>query len=127
MSVDPKPDATAAVKARRAGIASFVGTTIEWYDFYIYGLAASLVFGDLFFSPDMDPGVATLLAFATFWVGFLARPVGGVIFGHLGDLIGRKTTLVITLMMMGVATTFIGLLPTYATIGFLAAYKIYRR
>lgn len=120
MSVDPKPDATAAVKARRAGIASFVGTTIEWYDFYIYGLAASLVFGDLFFSPDMDPGVATLLAFVTFWVGFLARPVGGVIFGHLGDLIGRKTTLVITLMMMGVATTCIGLLPTYASIGYWA-------
>ena len=80
-------------------------------------LAASLVFGELFFSKEMDPGVATLLSFATFWVGFLARPVGGVIFGHLGDRIGRKTTLVITLMMMGVATTCIGLLPTYETVG----------
>lgn len=120
MNGDQKTAENQAVKARRAGIASFVGTTIEWYDFYIYGLAASLVFGDLFFSKNMDPGVATLLSFATFWVGFLARPVGGVIFGHLGDLIGRKTTLVITLMMMGVATTFIGLLPTYETIGFWA-------
>lgn len=109
-----------AVKARRAGIASFIGTTIEWYDFYIYGLAASLVFGHLFFSKSMDPGVATLLSFATFWVGFLARPVGGVIFGHFGDRIGRKTTLVITLMMMGVATTLIGLLPTYESIGLWA-------
>lgn len=120
MNGDQKTAENQAVKARRAGIASFVGTTIEWYDFYIYGLAASLVFGDLFFSKNMDPGVATLLSFATFWVGFLARPVGGVIFGHLGDRIGRKTTLVITLMMMGVATTFIGLLPTYETIGFWA-------
>ena len=117
MNGDQKTAETAAVKARRAGIASFVGTTIEWYDFYIYGLAASLVFGELFFSKEMDPGVATLLSFATFWVGFLARPVGGVIFGHLGDRIGRKTTLVITLMMMGVATTCIGLLPTYETVG----------
>ncbi|QRZ14824.1 MHS family MFS transporter [Paracoccus methylovorus] len=120
MNGDQKTAENQAVKARRAGIASFVGTTIEWYDFYIYGLAASLVFGDLFFSKNMDPGVATLLSFATFWVGFLGRPVGGVIFGHLGDRIGRKTTLVITLMMMGVATTFIGLLPTYETIGFWA-------
>ncbi|WP_313350889.1 MFS transporter [Paracoccus sp. (in: a-proteobacteria)] len=120
MNGDQKTAENQAVKARRAGIASFVGTTIEWYDFYIYGLAASLVFGDLFFSKNMDPGVATLLSFATFWVGFLARPVGGVIFGHLGDRIGRKITLVITLMMMGVATTFIGLLPTYETIGFWA-------
>lgn len=107
-------------KARRAGIASFVGTTIEWYDFYIYGLAASLVFGRLFFPSSMDPGVATLLSFVTFWVGFLARPVGGVLFGHLGDRIGRKTTLVITLVMMGIATTCIGLLPTYASIGIWA-------
>lgn len=104
-------------QARRAGIASFVGTTIEWYDFYIYGLSASLVFGEVFFSGDLDRNVATLLSFATLWVGFLARPVGGILFGHLGDRLGRKTTLVITLMMMGVATTCIGLLPTYAQIG----------
>ncbi|WP_333908715.1 MFS transporter [Pseudomonas sp. Q1-7] len=107
-------------KARKAGIASFIGTTIEWYDFYIYGLAAALVFGKVFFPADMDPGVATLLSFVTLWSGFIARPLGGVIFGHLGDRIGRKTTLVITLIMMGVATTCIGLLPTYAEIGLLA-------
>ncbi|MDU9398930.1 MFS transporter [Pseudomonas sp. zfem003] len=104
-------------KARKAGIASFIGTTIEWYDFYIYGLAAALVFGKVFFPADMDPGVATLLSFATLWSGFIARPLGGIIFGHLGDRIGRKTTLVITLVMMGLATTGIGLLPTYAQIG----------
>ncbi len=107
-------------KARKAGIASFIGTTIEWYDFYIYGLAAALVFGKVFFPSDMDPGVATLLSFVTLWSGFVARPLGGVIFGHLGDRIGRKTTLVITLIMMGIATTCIGLLPTYAEIGILA-------
>jgi MFS family permease len=104
-------------KALRAGIASYVGTTIEWYDFYIYGTAAALVFGKVFFPSEMDPGVATLLSFVTLWAGFLARPIGGVIFGHLGDRIGRKNTLVITLIMMGIATVGIGLLPTYAQIG----------
>ncbi|MBV8261383.1 MAG: MFS transporter, partial [Paraburkholderia sp.] len=82
----------------RAAIAAFVGTTIEWYDFYIYGLAAALVFGKVFFPSSLDPGVATLLSFLTLWAGFVARPIGGLIFGHLGDRIGRKTTLVITLM-----------------------------
>ena len=82
---------------RRVVFASFVGTTIEWYDFYIYGTAAALVFGKVFFSDDLPAGVATLLAFVTLWAGFLARPIGGVIFGHLGDRIGRKNTLVITL------------------------------
>lgn len=109
-----------AAKARKAGIASFIGTTIEWYDFYIYGFAAALVFGKIFFSPDLEPGVATLLAFLTLWSGFVARPIGGLIFGHLGDKIGRKNTLVITLVMMGVATTGIGLLPTYDTLGYWA-------
>ena len=107
-------------KARRAGIASFIGTTIEWYDFYIYGTAAALVFGDIFFSDTLPNGVGTLLAFITLWAGFLARPIGGIIFGHLGDRIGRKNTLVITLMMMGVATVGIGLLPTYAQVGIWA-------
>ncbi|HTR05607.1 MAG TPA: MFS transporter [Paraburkholderia sp.] len=101
----------------RAAIAAFVGTTIEWYDFYIYGLAAALVFGKVFFPGTLDPGVATLLSFLTLWAGFVARPIGGLIFGHLGDRIGRKTTLVITLVMMGVATTGIGLMPSYAQIG----------
>ncbi|MFP3890643.1 MFS transporter [uncultured Ralstonia sp.] len=102
---------------RRAAAAAFIGTTIEWYDFYIYGLAAALVFGKAFFPRTLDPGVATLLSFLTLWAGFAARPVGGIIFGHLGDKIGRKTTLIITLVMMGLATMGIGLLPDYAAIG----------
>src|SRR4051812_19812278 len=106
-------------QSRRAAIASFVGTTIEWYDFFIYGTAAALVFGPLFFA-ESTPFVATLSAFATFAVGFLARPVGGLIFGHFGDRFGRKRALVVTLVMMGLATTGIGLLPTYASIGFWA-------
>ncbi|AZC34798.1 MFS transporter [Pseudomonas chlororaphis] len=112
--------AAAHKKARKAGIASFIGTTIEWYDFYAYGIAAALVFGKVFFPADLPPGTATLLSFLTLWAGFIARPVGGIIFGHLGDKIGRKTTLVITLIMMGVATTCIGLLPSYLQIGIWA-------
>ncbi|AVR66756.1 MULTISPECIES: MFS transporter [Pseudomonas aeruginosa group] len=121
----PRPeDAALHTKARRAGIASFIGTTIEWYDFYIYGLAAALVFGKVFFPADMDPGLATLLSFVTLWSGFIARPLGGIIFGHLGDRIGRKTTLVVTLVMMGIATTCIGLLPVYAQIGVWAPISL---
>lgn len=107
-------------RARKAGVASFIGTTIEWYDFYAYGIAAALVFGKVFFPADLNPGTATMLSFLTLWAGFIARPIGGIIFGHLGDKIGRKTTLVITLVMMGVATTCIGLLPTYLQIGIWA-------
>ena len=107
-------------RARKAGVASFIGTTIEWYDFYAYGIAAALVFGKVFFPADLAPGTATMLSFLTLWAGFVARPIGGVIFGHLGDKIGRKTTLIITLIMMGVATTCIGLLPTYYQIGIWA-------
>lgn len=102
--------------ARRAVIASTVGTMIEWYDFYLYGLAAALVFGKLYF-PASDPYSATLLSFSTMFVGFVARPLGALLFGHWGDRIGRKTTLVVTLMLMGVSTVLIGLLPTYETIG----------
>ncbi|MFJ4066237.1 MFS transporter [Pseudomonas sp. NPDC089996] len=121
MSITTAPDLkTQTAKARRAGLASFIGTTIEWYDFYIYGFAAALVFGNVFFPSDLDPGVATLLAFVTLWSGFIARPIGGLIFGHMGDKIGRKTTLVITLVMMGIATTGIGLLPSYESIGIWA-------
>lgn len=105
--------------ANRAGIGAFVGSTIEWFDFYIYGTASALVFDKVFF-PDLSGPVGTLVAFATFWVGFLARPLGGVIFGHIGDRLGRKKTLVITLLMMGVSTTMIGLLPGYAQIGLAA-------
>ncbi len=99
--------------------ASLVGTAVEWYDFFLYGSAAALVFGALFF-PDADPVNATLLAFGTYAVGFVARPLGGVVFGHFGDRVGRKKMLVVSLMMMGVATFAIGLLPTYATIGVAA-------
>ncbi len=103
-----------------AAVASFIGTTIEWYDFYIYGLAAALVFGPLFFPAGTSPYIATMSAFATFAVGFFARPIGGLLFGHLGDRFGRKRILVVTLMMMGLATVGIGLLPTYAQAGIWA-------
>lgn len=99
--------------------ASLIGTAVEWYDFFLYGSAAALVFGTLFF-PDADPVNATLLAFGTYAVGFVARPLGGVVFGHFGDRVGRKKMLVVALMMMGIATFAIGLLPTYATIGVAA-------
>ena len=100
-------------------VSSFIGTTIEWYDFFLYGTAAALVFNVLFF-PQFDPLAGTLAAFATYAVGFAARPLGGIVFGHYGDRIGRKAMLVLALMIMGVATFFIGLLPTYESIGILA-------
>jgi MFS transporter, MHS family, shikimate and dehydroshikimate transport protein len=101
---------------RRVALSVLIGTTIEWYDFQLYGAAAALVFAPLFF-PTVDPVAGTLLAFSTFAIGFGARPLGGIIFGHFGDRIGRKKMLVISLTMMGVATFLIGLLPTYASIG----------
>jgi metabolite-proton symporter len=104
---------------RRAVIASTVGTTIEWYDFFLYGTAAALVFPQLFF-PGSSPYAGVLAAFGTQFVGFAARPLGAAIFGHYGDRVGRKATLVTTLMLMGVATFLIGLLPTHATIGLAA-------
>ena len=112
---------TAAAKSRRRRtiVASMVGTTIEWYDFNIYGSVAALVFGKIFF-PDVDPAAGTLLALATFGVGFAARPIGGIIFGHIGDRVGRKAALIATILMMGAATVAIGLLPTYSSIGILA-------
>jgi MFS family permease len=113
------PPAPSAREVRKVALASLVGTSIEWYDFYIYGLAAVTVFAPQFF-PNVSSLTGTLAAFATFAVGFIARPIGGVVFGHLGDRIGRKNTLVTTLVTMGVATTLIGVLPTYATIGALA-------
>jgi metabolite-proton symporter len=97
-------------------MASLIGTTIEWYDFFLYGSAAALVFNRLFF-PEFDPLVGTMLAFATYALGFVARPVGGIVFGHFGDRIGRKRLLMLSLVLMGVATILIGLLPTYAQIG----------
>lgn len=104
---------------RRVLLASTVGSALEWYDFFIYGTASALVFGELFF-PKLDPTTATLAAFATFGVGFFARPFGGMVFGHLGDRIGRKPVLVITLLLVGVGTFLIGLLPTYETAGIWA-------
>ena len=96
-----------------AVVASTVGTTIEWYDFFLYGTAAAAVFPASFF-PSFDPFAARMLSFSTFTVGFVARPVGGAFFGYLGDRVGRKSTLVATLLLMGVSTFLIGLLPTYA-------------
>ena len=101
---------------RRVVMSALVGASIEWYDFFLYGVVAGIVFNKLYF-PAGDPVVATLLAYTTFAVGFVTRPLGGVIFGHFGDRIGRKSMLIITLMIMGVATFLIGLVPTYAQIG----------
>ena len=105
---------------RLVAMASLIGTTIEWYDFFLYGTAAALVFNRLFF-PTFDPLVGTMAAFGTYAAGFFARPVGGIVIGHYGDKIGRKSMLVLTLMIMGVATFLIGLLPTYEQIGPWAA------
>ncbi len=105
---------------RLVAVASFIGTTIEWYDFFLYGTAAALVFNRLFF-PTFDPLMGTLAAFGTYAVGFFARPVGGIVIGHYGDRIGRKSMLVLTLVIMGVATFLIGLLPTYEQAGPWAA------
>lgn len=104
---------------RRVALASAVGATIEWYDFFLYGTAAGLVFNRLFF-PEGNPTAGTLAAYATFAAGFVARPLGGIIFGHFGDRLGRKRMLVLTLLIMGVATFLIGLLPTYGQIGLWA-------
>jgi MFS transporter, MHS family, shikimate and dehydroshikimate transport protein len=104
----------------KVATASLIGTAIEWYDFFLYGTAAALIFNKLFF-PTFDAMVGTLLAFATYALGFVARPVGGLVFGHFGDTIGRKTMLYLTLLIMGVATAVIGILPTYETLGIWAA------
>jgi metabolite-proton symporter len=104
---------------KKVAFASFIGTTIEWYDFFLYGTAAALVFGDLFF-PKAEPAVGTLAAFGTYAVGFAARPLGGVVFGHFGDRVGRKAMLVLALMIMGTATFLIGCLPTFDSVGVLA-------
>ena len=105
---------------RKVALTSLAGTSIEWYDFFIYGTAAAIVFPKAFFPQDLPPMILLIISFSTFAVGFVARPVGGVIFGHFGDRVGRKRTLVVALMMMGAATTLIGLLPTYGTIGIAA-------
>jgi len=106
----------AQANIRRIVLSSVVGTAIEWYDFFLYATASALIFNQLFF-PTFDPTVGTIAAFGTFAVGYLARPLGAVAFGHLGDRVGRKSALVATLTIMGVCTCIIGLLPGYATIG----------
>lgn len=103
----------------KVAIASLIGTSIEWYDYFLYGTAAALVFNKLFF-PKFDPTVGTILAFSTFTIGFIARPIAGAVFGHFGDRIGRKTMLYITLVFMGVSSTLIGCLPTYSQVGIWA-------
>ena len=106
-------------RARRAALGSFAGAVVDWYDFLLYGITAALVFNREFF-PQIDPAMGTLAAFATFGVGFLFRPLGGVIFGHFGDKLGRKRMLMLTVWMMGIATALIGLLPSFAVIGWWA-------
>ena len=106
---------------RLAGISSMVGTTIEWYDFFIYGAAAALIFNKLFF-PNLDPLMGVMAAFATYAVGFIGRQLGGIVFGHFGDKVGRKSMLLLTLVLMGIPTVLIGLLPTYESIGYWATF-----
>ena len=106
-------------EVRRVVFASLIGATIEWYDFFLYGVVAGIVFNQLYF-PTHDPLVSMVLAYATFAVGFVARPLGGIVFGHFGDRLGRKQMLVLTILIMGVATVLIGLLPTYQQIGVAA-------
>ncbi|ALE88719.1 MULTISPECIES: MFS transporter [Pseudomonas] len=110
---------TSSSQPRRAAAAAFVGTTIEFYDFYIYATAAALILGQVFF-PSSNPALSTLAAFGTFAVGFIARPMAGMVFGHLGDRLGRKKMLLFTMLLMGLATTGIGLLPSYASVGIWA-------
>src|SRR6201997_5831514 len=115
--------ANSAAARLRVILAASIGSALEWYDFFLYGTAAALVFGDLFF-PKSDPTVGTLLSFLTFGVGFVVRPLGGLLFGVLGDRYGRKPVLVATLLMIGIGTTAIGLLPTFAQIGYWAPFLL---
>ena len=116
----PLSEAEHSAQLRKAVIASTIGTTIEWYDFFLYGTAAGLLFGKLYF-PNEDPLSATLLAFGTYFIGFVGRPIGAAIFGHYGDRIGRKATLIATLLCMGLATFLVAFVPTYSSIGIWGA------
>ncbi|MBL3686266.1 MFS transporter [Leucobacter zeae] len=115
-SATASPQVRSHRRALKSGFAAVVGTTIEWYDFYVYATAAAIVFPTVFF-PELDRGLGTLASFGTYAVAFFARPLGGIIFGHIGDKLGRKPALTITLLVMGVATTLVGVLPGYASIG----------
>ena len=118
-ALEPETTRRRSSIARIVG-ASLVGTTVEWYDFFLYGVAAAAVFPHVFFPNATDPLQATLLSFATYWIGFVFRPLGGLVFGHFGDKLGRKKLLIVSLLMMGVATFAIGLLPSHAQVGVLA-------
>lgn len=122
--VPVRSDGAAAAKPttrspRKAAFASWIGSAVEYYDFFIYGTAAALVFGKIFF-PSFDPAVATVAAFATFGVGYVTRPIGAVLLGHVGDKYGRKKVLTFTLLLMGISTFLVGLLPTYGQVGIAA-------
>lgn len=119
ISTPPKEDTPSLTRARRAAFGSFAGAVVDWYDFLLYGITAALVFNSEFF-PQISPAMGTLAAFATFGVGFLFRPLGGVIFGHFGDRLGRKRMLMLTVWMMGIATALIGILPSFAAISWWA-------
>src|SRR6195952_4436144 len=119
MSTTDQPSRHDAAQMRRVLAASLVGPTIEWYDFFIYASAASLVFGKLFFSA-LGPAAGLLASFATLGVSFVVRPLGGILAGHIGDRVGRKGVLVTTLLLMGISTVGVGLLPTYGAIGVAA-------
>ncbi|WP_207606029.1 MFS transporter [Paenarthrobacter ureafaciens] len=106
-------------RERTAVIGALVGNSLEWFDFFVYGTASALVFSRIFF-PEVNPATGLLASFATLWVGFLTRPLGGLVFGHLGDKFGRKNVLMATLVLMGASTTLIGVLPTYQQVGVLA-------
>src|SRR4051794_373000 len=117
------PDPEHRSRLRRAVVAATIGTAIEWYDFFLYSTVTGLVFAKLFF-PQSSPLTGTLQAFAVYLVGFVARPIGAAVFGHFGDRIGRKSTLILTLTLMGVATFLVGLVPTYASIGVWGALML---
>lgn len=119
ISTSPQEDSSSLTRARRAALGSFAGAVVDWYDFLLYGITAALVFNREFF-PQISPAMGTLAAFATFGVGFLFRPLGGIIFGHFGDRLGRKRMLMLTVWMMGIATALIGIIPSFDTIGWWA-------
>ncbi|MEJ2245574.1 MAG: MFS transporter, partial [Acidobacteriota bacterium] len=114
-----KTTVSSSANINKVAFASLIGTSIEWYDFFLYGTAAILIFNKLFF-PTFAPGTGTLAALGTYAVGFAARPIGGILCGHFGDRIGRRSMLVITLLIMGIATFLIGCLPTFARVGIWA-------
>jgi MHS family shikimate/dehydroshikimate transporter-like MFS transporter len=116
----PRTTPAGSAGSRRYIVASLIGNSLEWYDFFLYATASAVVFGPLFFPANTDPLVGTMGAFAGFAVGFAARPLGGIIFGHIGDRVSRKTSLVLTLALMGLSTALMGVLPTYAQVGLLA-------